>query len=89
MPQDVKLDENLDLKKDFPFPSFNDWKKQVEKDLKGEQFEKKLTTKTYEEITLQPIYTSKDIKELPQINNFPGYQHFIRRNDASGYHKRE
>lgn len=89
MPQDVKLDENLDLKKDFPFPSFNDWKKQVEKDLKGEQFEKKLTTKTYEEITLQPIYTSKDIKELPQINNFPGYQHFIRSNDASGYHKRE
>jgi len=36
MPQDAKLDEKLDLKNDFPVPSFENWKKQVEKDLKGE-----------------------------------------------------
>ena len=87
MAQDAKLDENLNLKNDFPVPSFDDWKKQVEKDLKGEPFEKKLITKTYEEINLQPIYTSTDIKELSQINNFPGFEQQLRGTEASGYHK--
>ena len=35
-------------------------------------------TKTYEEIDLQPLYTSNDIKDLPQINNFPGFQNYLR-----------
>lgn len=85
MAHEVKLDDNLDLKKDFPIPSFDDWKKQVEKDLKGESFDKKLFTKTYEEIILQPLYTSTDIKDLPQINNFPGFQNFLRGSNVSGY----
>ncbi len=72
MAQEVKLGDKPDLIKDFPVLSFDDWKKQVEKDLKGESFDKKLITKTYEEINLQPLYTSNDIKDLPQINNFPG-----------------
>ena len=46
MSQEVKLEEKLNLKKDFPVPSFDEWKAQVEKDLKGESFEKKLITKT-------------------------------------------
>ena len=88
MAHEVKLDDNLDLKKDFPIPSFDDWKKQVEKDLKGESFDKKLFTKTYEEIILQPLYTSTDIKDLPQINNFPGFQNFLRGSNVSGYSNR-
>ena len=42
MPQEVKLGDKPDLKKDFPVLSYDDWKKQVEKDLKGESFDKKL-----------------------------------------------
>lgn len=57
MSHEVKLDEKLNLKKDFPIPSFDEWKQLVEKDLKGESFDKKLITKTYEGIDLQPIYT--------------------------------
>ena len=64
MAQEVKLGDKPDLKKDFNHTSFEDWKKQVEKDLKGESFDKKLITKTYEEINLQPLYTSNDIKDL-------------------------
>ncbi len=89
MAQDIKLDEKPDLKKDFPIPSFEDWKKQVEKDIKGESFDKKLITKTYEEINLQPLYTSNDIKHLPQINNLPGFQNYLRGNSAAGFNGRD
>jgi len=85
MAQEVKLGDKPDLIKDFPVLSFDDWKKQVEKDLKGESFDKKLITKTYEEINLQPLYTSNDIKDLPQINNFPGFQNYLRGSNVSGY----
>lgn len=88
MAQEVKLGDKPDLIKDFPILSFEDWKKQVEKDLKGESFDKKLITKTYEEINLQPLYTSHDIKELPQINNFPGFQNYLRGSNVSGYSTR-
>ncbi len=89
MAHEIKLEDNLDLKKDFPIPNFEDWKKQVEKDLKGESFDKKLLTKTYEEITLQPLFTSKDIKDLPQLNNFPGFENYLRGNTAAGFNGKE
>ncbi|MDY0082887.1 MAG: methylmalonyl-CoA mutase family protein [Ignavibacteriaceae bacterium] len=85
MSQEVKLNEKLNLKKDFPVPSFDEWKQQVEKDLKGESFEKRLITKTYEGINLQPIYTSNDIKDLPQLNNLPGFENYLRGSFASGF----
>jgi len=88
MSQEVKLGDNPDLKKDFPVPSFEEWKNQVIKDLKGEPFEK-LITKTYEEINLQPLYTSNDIKDLPQVNNFPGFENYLRGNSASGFNGRD
>jgi len=89
MAQDIKLDKKPDLKKDFPELSFEDWKKQVEKDIKGESFEKKLITKNYEGINLQPLYTSNDIKDLPQINNLPGFQNYLRGNSAAGFNGRD
>lgn len=88
MPNEVKLGEKPDLKKDFSTPSFEEWKQQVEKDLKGESFDKKLLTKTFEGIDLQPLYTSQDIKDLPQPNTFPGFEHFLRGSNFSGYNGR-
>ncbi len=89
MSQEVKLDEKLNLKKDFPVSSFDEWKKQVEQDLKGESFEKKLITKTYEGIDLQPIYTSNDIKDLPQLNSLPGFDNYLRGSFAAGFNGRD
>ena len=51
--------------KNFPAVSFDEfeptsyeaWKAEAESSLKGADFNKKLLTKTYEGITLQPIYT--------------------------------
>lgn len=85
MAQEVKLGDKPELRKDFQVTTFEDWKKQVKKDLKGESFDKKLITKTYEEINLQPLYTSNDIKDLLQINNFPGFDNYLRGGNVSGY----
>ncbi|NLT52738.1 MAG: methylmalonyl-CoA mutase [Ignavibacteria bacterium] len=68
----VKLGEKADLGKDFAPVSFEEWKKVVEADLKGAEYDKKLLTKTYEGITLQPIYTRKDIENLSYVNTAPG-----------------
>lgn len=79
------MEKDFNLQNDFPVPSYDEWKKQVEADLKGESFEKKLITKTYEGINLQPIYTKSDIENLQFTNNYPGFENFVRGNKASGY----
>jgi len=79
------IEKNINLEKDFPYPSYDDWKKTAEKDLKGELFEKKLITKTYEGINLQPLYTQKDLEETGFERNLPGFEYFIRNTKSSGY----
>ncbi len=79
-----KLSDNLELRKDFPSTSFEDWKKAAEKDLKGQSYDKSLITKTYEGIDLQPIYTQENIKENPLLENFPGYNNYVRGNKTEG-----
>lgn len=82
-----ELPKELDLKKDFDSPSYEQWREVVERDLKGVPFEKKLITKTYEGIDLQPIYTRKDLEDLEFVNELPGEGNFIRGKSASGYSK--
>ena len=79
-----KLSDNLELRKDFPSTSFEDWKKAAEKDLKGQSYNKSLITKTYEGIDLQPIYTQENIKDNPLLENFPGYNNYVRGNKTEG-----
>ncbi|MGQ9643443.1 MAG: methylmalonyl-CoA mutase family protein [Ignavibacterium sp.] len=86
MNSEIKPEEKFNLKNDFPVPSFDEWKKQVEAELKGESFDKKLLTKTYEGIDLKPIYTSNDIKNIDFINSYPGFDNFVRGTKTSGYH---
>lgn len=65
---------------DLPAPTFDEfaptpyeeWRKVVDKFLKGAPFEKRLVTKTYENIDLQPMYRQEDIAGLPQIDGLPG-----------------
>lgn len=84
---EAKLGKELNFKKDFPYPSYEDWKKTAEGDLKGVPFEKKLITKTYESIDLQPIYLKKDIEELPILDEYSGAGDYTRGGKASGYLK--
>ena len=75
----------LKLQADFPPPTYADWRQVVEAELKGVPFEKKLVTRTYEGITLQPIYRREDIAELPHVHSMPGFAPFVRGRKASGY----
>lgn len=80
------MEEKFNLRNDFPAHSFEEWKKQVELELKGESFEKKLITKTYENIDIQPIYTQADLNNVAFYDSLPGFDNFVRGNRASGYH---
>ena len=68
----IDLEEKLSLRNDFSPHSFQEWKEKVEKDLKGASYEKKLITKTYDGISLNPIYTSEDLKESSFTESLPG-----------------
>ncbi|HET8935857.1 MAG TPA: methylmalonyl-CoA mutase family protein [Polyangiales bacterium] len=47
------------LLSEFPEVSYESWRAQVEKDLKGADFEKRLLTRTPEGIAVQPLYTAR------------------------------
>lgn len=70
---------------EFKIPSYEEWKKEVEKALKGGDFDKKMFTKTYEGIVLEPIYTRDRNQAAIDEASFPGSGDFRRGVTASGY----
>jgi len=55
----------LPLASEFPAATRDDWRKLVDAALKGAQFEKKLVSKTYDGIAIQPLYErAKDAKRV-------------------------
>ncbi|MFH0734055.1 MAG: methylmalonyl-CoA mutase family protein [bacterium] len=81
----VKLEKELHLKDDFTPPTYEQWKQVVINDLKGADFDKKLITKTYENISLNPIYTKLDLENLTFTDNLPGFENYVRGSKSSGY----
>lgn len=69
--------EVLDEINEFPVPAYDEWKSAAEKSLKGASFEK-LLTKTYEGITLQPMYQKNAAENLPHADSLPGFFPFQR-----------
>ena len=70
---------------EFPPVSYQEWRKVVDKFLKGAPFEKRLITKTYEEIDLQPMYRREDIAGLPHLDSLPGFVPYLRGTSPLGY----
>ena len=70
---------------EFEPPSYESWKEEAVAALKGAPFDKKMFTKTYEGITLEPIYTLDNAKlDGPQAQP-PGCAPYLRGISASGY----
>ena len=67
---------------EFPVPTYDEWKAAAIESLKGADFDKKLLTKTYEGITLKPIYTDADYSANPER---PGEGDYLRGTDPAGY----
>lgn len=70
---------------EFPPTPLAEWRKAIDKVLKGAAFEKRLVTKTYENIDLQPMYRQEDIANLPQIDGLPGFAPYGRGTHTLGY----
>ncbi len=73
---------HLDLTKDFPVPSLDEWRAVVEKDLKGQDFERRLIWKTLEGIDVKPLYTRHDLEGLSHLGTIPGQAPFVRGTNA-------
>jgi methylmalonyl-CoA mutase len=77
-------DDKGRLLSEFPAPSLDAWREEVVRLLKGIPFEKKMLTATYEGITLQPMYTAEDTKNLPFMDTLPGQWPYLRGTEPLG-----
>lgn len=77
-------DPQLNFSAGFPMPTYDEWVAEVEKALKGAPFDRKMLTKTYEGITLRPIYTRNDWPPTGDPSGFPGASPFTRGGRAAG-----
>ena len=76
---------SLGLRDLFPVPTLEAWQAECVKLLKGVPFEKKMFTRTYEGITLRPLYTAADTQDLPHAGALPGQAPYVRGTHPLGY----
>jgi len=65
------------------------WRKTVEAELKGVPFDKKLISKTFDGVTLQPLYTRADLSGVPDLASRPGEAPFLRGVRPLGFKDRQ
>ena len=70
---------------EFPGHTYEQWHLAAEQLLKGASFEQLLVSKTYEDITIQPIYRHEDIANLEHRKHMPGADSLVRGSHASGF----
>lgn len=70
---------------EFERPTKEQWKDAAVAALKGIPFEKVMYTDTYEGIKIEPIYIEDDIKDLPHVNDKPGFQSYVRGTKPEGF----
>jgi len=69
---------NKRLLTEFKPHTKEEWRAAVDKLLKGKSYEKIMLTRTYEGITLDPIYWQEDIENLPNSSELPGFDNYTR-----------
>ena len=73
---EVPLDE-------FPIPTYDEWHQACVDLLRGADFDRKMYTKTYETILLQPMYFHTDTEPI-QPKTYPGMGDYLRGVEANG-----
>lgn len=81
----MKTKEDLNIVRDFAAPSWEEWRSAVADTLKGADYDKVMHTKTYEGITLKPIYRREDLAGLSFTDALPGAAPYNRGNDPAKY----
>ena len=73
-----------ELNYEFPEVSYEAWREQVQKDLKGADFDKRLLARTLEGIVVQPLYTARDLASEPDAGGFAGLPPYRRGGSGIG-----
>ena len=68
----VTIAKEFRLGSDFPKIDYAMWQKQVEADLKGAPFDKRMLSRSYEGIELQPLYTEEIFPTAGNPAGLPG-----------------
>ncbi|MCB2101708.1 MAG: methylmalonyl-CoA mutase subunit beta, partial [Rhodobacterales bacterium] len=76
--------DTFPLAGEFPTPSRDEWLSLVDKALKGAPFDKMLVSRTYDGITIQPLYGRGDRPGEGDPSGFPGAAPFTRGARAAG-----
>jgi len=76
--------KEFSLGSDFPRIDYSTWRKAVEATLKGAPFEKKMISRTYDGIDLQPIYTEELFPTSGDPSGVPGFPPFVRGSQVLG-----
>lgn len=72
-------DDNLILAQEFPTPTDEQWHALVDKVLKGASFDKVLRNKTYDNLTIEPLYTEAQAQQT-----LPGSAPYLRGSRPEG-----
>ncbi|MGD9488894.1 MAG: methylmalonyl-CoA mutase family protein [Calditrichaceae bacterium] len=72
------------LSEDFPIPTYDEWRLEVDKLLKGAPFDKIMLTDTYEDIRLKPLYLKNDVDWMTVKDHFPGFPPYDRAIESYG-----
>jgi methylmalonyl-CoA mutase len=82
------LPVDCDLRGDFPAPTLEQWHQECLHLLKGVPFAKQMLTRTYEGITLQPLYTAADLADREHLASLPGQAPYVRGTRPLGFRER-
>ena len=74
----VTIAKEFHLGTDFPKIDHAMWHKQVEVELKGADFDKRMLSRSYEGIELQALYTEEVFPTGRDPGGLPGYEPFVR-----------
>ncbi len=69
---------------EFPVPDLGQWRAEVERLLKGVPFAKAMLTRTLEGLTIQPMPTAAETRDLPWIDALPGQVPYSRGSRPGG-----
>jgi methylmalonyl-CoA mutase len=81
----TQIDAERGFFDEFGKPDKGRWKEEAVAALKGAPFDKLMYTKTYEGLTIEPIYCAEDIAGLPHIGSKPGFSPFARGTRPNGF----
>ena len=81
----TRIDADHGFFDEFGRPDKTRWKEEAIAALKGAPFDKVMYTKTYESLSIEPIYCAEDIANLPHLGSKPGFAPFVRGTRPNGF----